>query len=343
MTAISVDVLEQFAKDLLSAAGFSADHAADTANNLTWADARGAASHGVLRIPRYAEMVKAGAINPNASIKTVTSDGAICVLDAGKMPGASAMLAGMAHAVETAARMGIGWCSVRDISHAGAVGYYAMQAANKGMIGLVLSASIPLMAYHGARVSGLSTNPISIAVPKAGDPLLLDMSTSTAALGKIIHARDTGAAIPLDWAIDETGAPTTDAQRVKTLTPLGGPKGSGLSLMIEILASVLVGNPSISTALAGGKGGANGAMLAIDIRRFGDQDSFAGDILHLVDGIKALPRAAGTDEILMPGERGFLKAEASARAGIVLANGTRARLTTLADQLGVLPPDGIRP
>ncbi|MFK7854229.1 MAG: Ldh family oxidoreductase [Granulosicoccus sp.] len=338
MHNIPLDQLQQFAKSLLLKGGFSEQHATDTANVLTWADARGSASHGVLRIPRYVEMVESGEINTAATLSKELSDNAIAVLNANKMPGASAMLACMEEAINIANQYAIGWCSIKNITHAGAVGYYALKAAERGMVGVVMSASKPLMAYHGARASGLSTNPISVAVPKANNPLLLDMSTSTVALGKILHAKDAQKEIPLDWGIDSTGSPTTDATKVETLTPLGGPKGSGLSLMIEILASVLISNPVISEALAGKKSTMNGLALVLDIKRFTDPEVFARQINELVSSLYQLPKAQGTESILMPGERGFELAKVRLNEGISLTQGTASRLIDLAEKLEVPVP-----
>lgn len=335
---ISLDELRQFAKALLLSGGFAEQHASDSATVLTWADARGASSHGVLRIPRYVEMVENGAINPSAILSKERSDHAVAVLNANSMPGPSAMLACMDEAISIAEKYAIGWCSIKNITHAGAVGYYAMKAAERGMIGIVMSASKPLMAYHGARVSGLSTNPISIAVPKAGDPLLLDMSTSTVALGKIMHAKDACKEIPPEWGIDSNGSPTTDAAEVETLTPMAGPKGSGLSLMIEVLSSVVVSNPVISQALTGQSSSMNGLALAVDIKRFTNPELFATQINELVSALHRLPRAEGTDAILMPGERGFELAGVRLQQGISLAKGTAERLTELAERLGVSLP-----
>lgn len=334
--------LTAFASALLEAAGYTSHHAARTAEILVWADARGAGSHGVLRIPRYIEMIGEGMIHPVAEPALTSRQGAAAVIDAHRAPGPSAMVAAIDTAVELAADHGIGWCSAREITHAGAIGYYALRAAAAACIGIVMTASGPLMAYHGSRVAGLSTNPLSIAVPTPDLPLLLDMSTSTAALGKIMHARDTGSAIPGNWAIDKTGAPTTDAKAAVTLTPLGGPKGSGLSLMIEVLCSVLVANPAISTALSGKGSAMNGVALAIRIDRFGNPDSFARHLTDIVTELKGLPLAAGTDRILMPGERGFRMAEERRETGIPLANGTVNRLMQVADQFGLRLPDPLQ-
>lgn len=338
MTILPADQLEGFARNLLAAAGFAPDHAETSARVLVWANLRGADSHGVLRIPRYVEMVSEGKIDPVAVPAIEWTEGAVTVLNAARAPGASAMLAAMRAAVAIADQNGIGWCSARNITHAGAVGYYALEAAKQGYLGIVMTASGPLMAYHGARVSGLSTNPISVAVPASAHPLLLDMSTSTVALGKIMAARDAKTSIPEGWAIDAAGAPATDPAKVNTLTPLGGPKGSGLSLMIEVLASVLIGNPVISEALSGRTAPMNGLALALNLNAFGNADRFARDIADLVNSLKGLPKAEGTDEILMPGERGFAMAETRLRDGIPLASGTVARLSALADRLGVDVP-----
>ncbi|MEQ3625438.1 MAG: Ldh family oxidoreductase [Marinobacter sp.] len=342
MTVLAAQTLEGFARDLLLAGGFAPEHADNTARVLVWANARGADSHGVLRIPRYVEMIEEGKIDPVARPAAERSEGAVTVLEAARAPGASAMIAAMQEAVSMAGRNGIGWCSARNITHAGAVGYYALEAAKQGYLGIVMTASGPLMAYHGARVSALSTNPISIAVPGADKPLLLDMSTSTVALGKIMHARDAGKSIPEGWAIDPDGCAATDPNNVATLTPMSGAKGSGLSLMIEVLASVLIGNPVISEALSGRNASMNGLALALNLRAFGDPQRFAEDIAALVAALKGLPKATGVEQILMPGERGFALSKCRMDQGIPLAAGTTKRLCALAERLGVALPEQIK-
>lgn len=343
MTRFRPEDLKGYAEALLGAAGYAPEHAERTADILVWANARGAESHGVLRIPRYAEMVETGLIDPKAVPSVVSREGAIAVVEAARAPGPAGMVAAMDTAIDIAAGAGIGWCSARNITHAGAVGYFALRAAERGFLGIVMTASGPLMAYHGARVAGLSTNPIAVAVPTRDVPLLLDMSTSTVALGKILHAKDTGTPIPEGWAIDAEGAPATDPQKASVLTPLGGPKGSGLSLMIEVLASVLVSNPAISSALSGQKGAMNGAALALKIGAFTAPDVFASQITELAHGLKALPKAPGTDEILMPGERGFRLSADRLAKGIPIAKGTLDRLAAMGERFGVAAPSPIPP
>ena len=153
-------------------------------------------------------------------------------------------------------------------------------------------------------------------------------------------ARDAGKAIPAGWGVDEDGGDTTDPHRVKTLPPLAGPKGSGLSLMIEVLASVLVANPLISVALGqGGDPGGNGLVVALDPSAFGADFPLGVD--RLCAAIRGLPPAAGSSGVYLPGERGFEEMERRLRAGIPLMRGTRLRLLALAQRLNVAVPEGL--
>jgi ureidoglycolate dehydrogenase (NAD+) len=336
--AIAYSELRTFSVNLLSAGGFNADHAAQTADMLVWANLRGIDSHGVLRIPRYLEMAQLGLINTAAIPREVSGKGSIIVLDADRAPGAVAMNLAVQKAVKLADNHGIGWCAVRSISHAGAIGYYAQQVAHLGRVGIVMTASKPLMVYYGSKTEGVSTNPVAIAAP-TGDPdrpLLFDMSTAAVALGKIMAAKDAGRAIPLDWGVDKDGVQTSDPAKVKAVLPVAGPKGSGLSLMIEVLASVLVGNPLISVALSkGGDPGGNGVVIALDPSAFGAADRFVAMADELCAAIKDLSPATGVTSVLLPGERGFNEMTRRLQNDIPIADGTLSRLEQLAAQLKV--------
>jgi ureidoglycolate dehydrogenase (NAD+) len=248
----------------------------------------------------------------------------------------------MAEAIGRAREVHIGWCAARHITHAGAIGYFALQAAAAGMAGIVMTASVPLMAYHGARAAGLSTNPLAIAVPAGRRrPYLLDMSTSTVSRGKVNDARDRNVSVPIGWGIDAQGRDTTDPAKITTLLPLGGAKGSGLSFMIECLCSLAVSNPLIVPALAAG--GAedptlNGIAIAIDLAAIGMLEDFTREADALGDAMAALPRAEGVDRIFLPGERGdqiLIQREAN---GIPVPQETWARLVKAAKNVGVDAP-----
>jgi ureidoglycolate dehydrogenase (NAD+) len=330
--------LLQFATDLLSAGGFSVEQAAQTADLLVWANLRGIDSHGVLRIPRYVEMCELGLINAAAAPREVAGKGAIRVIDADRAPGAQGMNLAAATAAGLAEAHGIGWCAVRAITHAGAIGYYAEQVARRGLVAIVMTASKPLMVYYGAKGEAVSTNPLAIAAPTADAdaPLILDMSTAAVALGKIMTAKDGGQPIPPGWAVDKDGLETTDPASVKAVLPMAGPKGSGLSLMIEVLASVLSGNPLISIALkTGADPGGNGLVVALDPAAFGAPFPFDAAVQELCDAIKGLPPVTGTSPVLLPGERSLNTMRARLRDGIPVASGTLMRLAALGKKLGV--------
>jgi ureidoglycolate dehydrogenase (NAD+) len=301
-------------------------------------------SHGVLRVPRYIELLKTKAINPAPEMKVERRAGALVVLEADRAPGAIAMSRAMDEAIACARANGLGWCAARNITHAGAVGYFALQAARAGMAGMVMTASGPLMAYHGSRVPGVSTNPLAIAFP-AGKraPYVIDMSTSTVAMGKLMSARDARKDVPVGWGIDAQGRDTTDSARIATLLPMSGAKGSGLSFMIECLCSLTVRNPIIASALESGADWdnpfLNGAAVAIDLAAFGDVDVIREEADRLGDAILSLPTAAGVDRIFLPGERGDSTLHERERAGIPLPLGTWNRLLATAKGLGVRAPE----
>lgn len=344
MATIKADELKAFAAALLDVAGFGAEQAYEMADLLVWANLRGIDSHGVLRIPRYIEMLQGGSVSADAEIADVRRFGAVCVLDAGKAPGATAMNRAAKEAAALAASFGLGWCGVRRTSHAGAIGYFVQQVTKQGMVGIAMTASKPLMGYFGAKGEVLSTNPLAIGVPLPDGraPLILDMSTAAVALGKIMAAKDADKSIPVGWGVDADGADTTDPHKVAAVLPMAGAKGSGLSLMIEVLCSLLVRNANIAPALTGGKGGGfNGMVLAVDPAAFGDRGEFLAQVADLARAIHAQEPSAGVDKVMLPGERGHEIERARLEEGVPLAAGTVKRLVEVALKLGIKPPEAL--
>lgn len=331
-----------FTRAVLEAGGVAPAAATTWAEVLVWANLRGVDSHGVIRLPRYLELLRKGAINPSPRMRVERRAGAVAVLEADRAPGPVAMARAMDEAIARAREVHIGWCAARNIGHAGAIGYFALQAAEAGMAGIAMTASGPLMAYHGTSVAGVSTNPLAIAVPAGRRrPYLLDMSTATVANGRILAARDRKESVPTGWGMDAAGHDTTDPSSIATLLPLGGAKGSGLSFMIECLCSLALNNPRIAPALAGAGGESpflNGVAVALDLAAFGDPDAFRRDADALGDAIAALPRADGVDRILLPGERGDAVLAERLQNGIPVPRGTWARIVKAAQGVGVTPP-----
>ena len=334
--------LTAFAADILAAAGVAPEVAKPWAESLVWANLRGVDSHGVIRIPRYVELLGTGAINRAPDIRLERQSGAISVLECDRAPGSLAMTRAMQEAIARAHEVHIGWCAARNITHAGAIGYFALQAAEAGMIGIVMTASGPMMAYYGSRKAGLSTNPLAIAVPtQKRRPFLLDMSTATVPNGKVLDARDRGIEVPIGWGIDAEGRDTTDPKKIATLLPFGGAKGSGLSFMIECLCSIAIGNPRIAPPLEGDGTNdpfMNGVAMAVDVAAIGDLDAFQREADRLGDAIAALPPAPRVDKVMLPGERGDTILQEREREGVPVPRGTWSRLLATAGKLGVRAP-----
>lgn len=339
---IDAEGLEAFIAALFAKAGTSEADARQIAEVLVWANLRGVDSHGVLRVPGYLRRIDTGEFNPRPNIRVLTDLPAAVVIDADQAYGPVGMNRAMDLAIDKARACGIGACFVRRVTHMAAIGHYVLRAAKADMLGVVLGTSRPNMAYHGTRTAGVATSPIAIAAPGMDHaPLMLDMATAIASMGKIMLARDSGGELAPGWALDKAGSPTTDPSKAALPMPLGGPKGAGLSLMFECLTGLLVANPLIAPAIGPEHETAhsqNAMVLAIDIAAFTDPAQYRKEVDALVAALKALPRAEGNDEILVPGERGDRVLEQRRREGIPLPAGTWARLSEDAERLGVAMP-----
>ena len=334
--------LEQFAAAIFRAAGMIEAHAAHVASVLVWSNLRGNDGHGVQRIPRYMELIDEGSLNPRPAMSVRMETAAALLVDADKGPGPLSMTFAADRAVKKAKEAGIGLVLVRRTTHTAAIGYYTRRVAENGMAALASTASIPNMPYHGTRVPSVSTSPLSLAVPGGDGPIVLDMATSVVSLGRLAQMRRTGQALMPGWALDAQGNENADAQKAELPLPLGGPKGAGLSLMAECIASIMTGNPILAPALAEGGEAAlhrqNSFIIAMDIARFGDVAAFRAGVARLVEVLKSLPRQAGFDEILMPGERGDRIHKERLAAGIPIPPATWSDLAKVAQRFAVAMP-----
>ena len=344
-TRVAADELRRFTRDLFVAKGMPASDAATVADVLVWANLRGVDTHGVSRAPSYLGWIDRRDLNPRPSIRLTTDTPAAAVIEADRAAGPVAMVRAMHEAATRARSIAIGMSFVRATTHTGALGYYARLAAEQGLAGIAMSASSALMAYHGARAAGVSTAPIAIGVPGGGagtsGAIVFDMSPGLVSMGRLAQARRSGESIPTGWALDRGGNPTTDPATAAIPLPLGGPKGSGLALMVELITSLVVANPLLAESLEGTPQGKlqrmNGLVIAIDIARFTSVEKFRGEVERLIADLKRLPVDAAAGEILMPGERGDRMNAKRVREGIPLSAAMIADLAALASQLGVTP------
>ena len=340
---VDADELKGLVAGIFRVRGSSAADAAAVADALVWANLRGVDSHGVSRVPRYLELFDKGESVADAVPTVERPRAAIAIVDAHAAPGPVAMNRAADEAIAGARECGIGWASVRGTVHTGAIGYYASRIADAGMAAVGVVAGVPNMAYAGAKGAAVATSPLAVAVPAGMHELvLLDMATAVMALGRIAQLKAAGKELPPGVALTADGEPTTDPALAKVPTPVGGAKGAGLSLVFEMLASGLTANPIVPSYHSGSKEGRrhrqNGFLLAIDVAAFLPLNEFTQAIDETVDAIKSLPVAAGTSEILVPGERGRRTAAERTAGGIPLGQKVWRELTEIATTLDVAVP-----
>jgi LDH2 family malate/lactate/ureidoglycolate dehydrogenase len=332
--------LEQLVTDIYTAHGLRAADAAVLARVLVWANLRGIDSHGVSRALRYVELCDKGEANAQPDIVVSHPRPAVVAVEADRAPGPVALSAAMEAAIETARETGVAWAGVRATTLTGAIGYYTSRAAEAGMIGIGIVAGMPNMAYEGARGAAVATSPLSIAVPSSASPtVLLDMATAVIALGRITQLKNQGKQLPEGAAVTKDGEPTTDPELAAIPLPLGGAKGSGMSLAFELLTSVLTGNAIVS-AFHGGDTHhrQNAALIALDVAAFTPLDEFRRSVDETLAALKALPRMREDEEIRFPGERGAAVEAERQAGGIPLPKKLWETLTTEAERLGVPVP-----
>jgi LDH2 family malate/lactate/ureidoglycolate dehydrogenase len=223
----------------------AADHEAKlVADCLVQAEIRGIDTHGVHFLRLLSDRIDARMIRIPTEVEVVRENGATSVLDGGNGLGQVAAHRAMRMSIQKAKELGMGLSLIRNTNHIGILAFYTLMAAEEGMVGLAMSNSAPSMSPWGGADPFFGTNPISIAIPCGSEPpVVLDMSSSVVARGKIRKAQRMKESIPLGWALDQEGSPTTDpdAAMKGTLLPIGGPKGYGLALMIDVLAGLLSG------------------------------------------------------------------------------------------------------
>jgi LDH2 family malate/lactate/ureidoglycolate dehydrogenase len=314
------------------------------AETLVWTSLRGVDSHGVARVPVYAERLRSGVLNGRPRPSVVRRDGAVAVVDGDHGPGQVAAVVATDLSIELARQHGVGVVSVRRSGHYGAAGFYAIRAAEAGLIGVSMTNTEPLVIPYGGVEPALGTNPIAFAAP-AGDGTVfdLDMATSQVAINRINNARDEGRPIPEGWGVDEQGEPTTDPAAVKSAVPLGGYKGYGLALMVEVLCGVLAGSGvryGVGDLYSGGEQRQNTGHfhLAIDPERTVGREQFAGVLAGLLDELRAIKPASGFDEVLVAGDPEVRARAARERSGVPIEPALWAALRALSDELGVPVP-----
>jgi len=343
--SIPHETLTQFVQAIMEGAGTPTEAAAITAESLVASNLRGVDSHGVQLVLAYVDQIRRDAVNLNARGHLVSENGACLVYDG--CDGLGQVVSGICcdHAVRLArANGGLGMAIARRSNHYGASAFWAQKISGSGMIGMVMCNATALVAPWQGREKIMGTNAICMAVP-GPRTFLLDMATTTVALNKIQKAILSGeSSIPQGWAMDAEGRPTTDPKiAMKGLPmPLGGYKGTGLALMVEILCSVLSGGPMLTQV--GGLWEKRGPMrasqffFAIDVARFLPIADFETRMQFVRDTVKNMAPALGFDEVLIAGEPEWRAEETRRREGIPVARGIWNQLVDLAASLRIAAP-----
>ena len=346
MPVFDANLLRQFTQEIFCAIGASSEEADIVAKELVSANLVGHDSHGVIRIMQYVETVRNGKIKPGAAVQVVRETRAMAVLDAqfgfGQVAASRALDAAMSKARDSA--VSAVW--VRNCNHIGRLGSYTERAAAAGFSALMAISSPGgrSVAPFGGIDRRMGTNPISIAVPARPGPLVLDMTTSAVAEGKLRVAFQKGEQVPPGWIIDSEGRPSTDPKQFYgeprgAILPLGGDlgyKGFGLSLMLDALCGALSGFGAIRPDLVAGT---NAVWLTLyHVEQLFPVADFHTEIDHLSTHVKSSRKVPGTAEILLPGEIETRRAAQRRTAGIPIPDETWRQICETARLLGVSPP-----
>jgi LDH2 family malate/lactate/ureidoglycolate dehydrogenase len=335
--------LSAFCVAVLEKAGVSRQNAEIVAHSLLAANLRGVDTHGITRLPIYVERLKAGLTNGHTQGVPVSETSTTAVYDGqdglGQVVGTKAMQL----AIRKAEAAGVGMVTARNSTHYGTAAYYAMMALDKDMIGIALTNSPSLMAPWGGRKAFLGTNPLAIAVPAGKQkPFVLDMATSVVARGAIILAAKKGETIPISWGLNKDGEPTTSAKEANegALLPLGGHKGFGLAMAIEVLTATLAGGPfgpHIGELYNNPtrNQGVGHFFGAIRIDRFRPVTEFKADMDAMIQEVKTQPLAKNFAEIMVAGEPEHRTEQERRGNGVPLSDAVVSDLTKLGASIGV--------
>ena len=352
-TSVVVDHprLTAFILDALCAMKMPRERASVTADLMVRTDLRGVDSHGIGMLPRYHQWWEAGYIAMDAEPTVVRDDMATGLMDGNKGLGHYVSTLAARRAIDKAKTYGIGIVAVRNSNHYGAAANYSMMALEHDMIGLSTTNSAYLaMVPTFGRAPKLSTNPLSFAAPAGRHaPFVLDMATTTVAIGKLSVASRWKKPIPAGWALDDSGEPTTDpfvALKHRLLTPLGGTrdlgshKGYGLGVMVDILSGVLggglYGDLFWRSDLQGRKLHNLGhCFAAIDPARFRPLADFKRDMDDFFDSLKSTPLAEGQHRVYVAGEPEAECEKERLAKGIPLAPALVEQVNVIASGLGV--------
>jgi LDH2 family malate/lactate/ureidoglycolate dehydrogenase len=328
MVPCSAEELRRFAASVLEAIGMEREDAAFSAGAIVDSDLTGHESHGLRRLPEYVERAAAGLLAPAERPAVELDLGALVRMDGRKAMGHVALRDMTDLAVARARAHGIAGIALRQASFAGRIADYCARGARAGVAILFWfndSGGGQVVAPHGGDAPRLATNPIGIGLPRAGEPFVLDMSTSVVAMGRLSEWRDRGLEIPADW-LTPGGA----------IRPSGGHKGTGLALAAEALAGILTGSGFVR---AGAPDAGQGVFcVAIQIDRLCPLEAFTAEMEEMLAHVRDVPLEPGAAPLRFPGETGAEVRDQRLRTFVPVQPFCWERLERLSRALGVPMP-----
>lgn len=324
---------------LLTARGMNAADAAVLADSVSYSDFTGIYSHGLSRFANYLDRFDNGAYNLNANISAVNDSGSTVGFDCDHGCGVIAVDRIYALMKDRAKEYGIVIATGANASNIGCGAFYARKAAKDGLIMLLCCNTTRCVAPFGGAANLLGTNPIIVAAPSGEEkPLILDISTSNVAFGKVQAFAREGKELPAGWALDAMGRPTTDAKAAKTVLPIAGPKGYGLAIMVEMFSALLAGacyGEKVGFASKGQHENTGFSLILIDPARFMPIDDFRRNVDEYIRSIKGSTKAENVNEIFMPGELEMRRYERSLEEGYEVSEPLQKELLGYAVRFGI--------
>lgn len=341
-TRVPATRLREFAKAALLAVGVNESVAEETARALWLTSLRGVDSHGMRLLPHYVAAIKGGRLNPRPHFVFEQTAAATGRLDADHTLGHAAGMEAMRHAIRLAQEAGVGFVSVRNSSHCGAMATYALEACAHGMIGLAFTHATARMKTPNATRPFLGTNPICFAAPMDGEePFCFDAAPTPFSFNKVKHYAEQGEMLPPDVAADKNGNMTLDPSLADQLLPIGDYKGFGLSLMVDILCGLLAGMPvgrevsSMFGAPLSEKRYLGQFYGAIRIDAFEEPAQFKTRLAKLAADLRAEPALEGRPAVMVAGDPEKINQAEREQAGIPLYESDVQSLNEMGERLGL--------
>ncbi len=343
MQTFTPDYLTDLTARILTACDTPPDDARLVAELIVSANIKGLDSHGILRIPQYIKNIREGTIKPAAPIEITKATSTTAMLDANWNFGHLGARRATQMAIDKARAGGLGAVGLHRCIHVGCVGQYPEMAAAQQMVALAAcSGAAPSghwVAPGGGRQGRIGTNPVAMAAPTTGRPILVDLATSTISEGKVRLYRDTGRRLPDQWLVDAAGRPTDDphalyAEPPGAILPVGGKlayKGYAFALIAQVLSTILTGSSLRHLAEESN----NFWILAIDISSFMSPEDFAKDMDELIAYNKSAAPAQGADAIIMPGELDYATMDKRLSEGIPVDDEIWQQIQNVAAELSV--------